>query len=60
MSREYYSALERLKKANTIEELKRLDHSFGRIFDAGFFTVDEYSKLDLKLIHKQFDIEERT
>lgn len=56
MSEEYKSALQRLNKANTIEELARLERSLERIYNAGFFTVSEYGKLDLKLIHKQFDI----
>ena len=57
MTEEYKSALQRLNKANTIEELERLERSLERIYNAGFLTVSEYGRLDLKLIHKQFDIQ---
>jgi hypothetical protein len=57
MTEEYKSALQRLNKANTIQELERLERSLERIYNAGFLTVSEYGRLDLKLIHKQFDIE---
>ena len=60
MSEEYKSALQRLNKANTIQELARLERSLERIYNAGFLTVSEYGRLDLKLIHKQFDIEAQT
>ena len=60
MSEEYKSALQRLNKANTSEELARLERSLERIYNAGFLTVSEYGRLDLKLIHKQFDIEGQT
>ncbi len=57
MSEEYKAALQRLNKANTIPELARLERSLERIYNAGFLTVSEYGRLDLKLIHKQFDIQ---
>jgi hypothetical protein len=56
MSEEYKSALQRLNKANTSKELAQLERSLERIYNAGFFTVSEYGRLDAKLIHKQFDI----
>jgi hypothetical protein len=57
MSDEYKAALERLNKANTIQELERLERSFERIYNAGFFTVTEYGRLDLKLMNKQLAFE---
>ena len=57
MTEEYKSALKRLNKANTSQELERLERSLERIYNAGFLTVSEYGRLDLKLIHKQFDIQ---
>jgi hypothetical protein len=56
MTEEYKAALQRLNKANTSQELERLERSLERIYNAGFLTVSEYGRLDLKLIHKQFDI----
>lgn len=49
---EYKSALQRLNKANTAEELGRLERSFEAIYNAGFFTVAEYVRLDRKLEDK--------
>jgi len=57
MSDEYKAALERLNKANTLQELARLERSFERIYNAGFFTVTEYGRLDLKLMNKQLAFE---
>lgn len=57
MSEEYKSALQRLNKANTIEELSRLDRSFERVYNAGCFTVSEYSRLVTKLTDKQVKME---
>ena len=57
MSEEYKTALQRLKKANTIEELNRLDRSFERVYNAGCFTVSEYSRLVTKLTDKEVKLE---
>ena len=57
MSEEYKTALQRLKKANTIEELSRLDRSFERVYNAGCFTVSEYSRLVTKLTDKEVKLE---
>lgn len=58
MTPEYKSALQRLNKANTSEELARLDRSFERIYDAGFLTASEYGRLDSKLMNKQITLEQ--
>jgi len=58
MTEEYKSALERLNKANTSKELAQLERSLERIYNAGFFTVSEYGRLDLKLIDKQISLEQ--
>ena len=58
MKEEYKSALERLNKANTSKELAQLERSLERIYNAGFFTVSEYGRLDLKLIDKQISLEQ--
>ena len=49
---EYRSALKRLAKATTSEELARLERSLERIYEAGFFTVEEYYDLDARLMEK--------
>jgi hypothetical protein len=48
----YQSALARLNKAATAEELNRLERSFERVYNAGCFTVSEYARLDRKLVDK--------
>jgi hypothetical protein len=48
----YQSALVRLNKAATAEELNRLERSFERVYNAGCFTVSEYVRLDRKLVDK--------
>ncbi len=58
MTEEYKSALERLNKANTSKELAQLERSLERIYNAGFFTVSEYGRLDLKLTDKQISLEQ--
>jgi hypothetical protein len=58
MSEEYKSALQRLNKANTSKELAQLERSLERIYNAGFFTVSEYGRLDAKLIDKQISLEQ--
>jgi hypothetical protein len=52
---EYKTALSRLAAATTIEELARLERSLERIYEAGFFTTDEYYDLDTRLNDKAAD-----
>jgi len=49
----YQTAIKRIDQADTIEKLNRLDKSFDRIYSAGFLTVSEFTRLDLKLCDKK-------
>jgi hypothetical protein len=53
----YQSALERINKANDEESLLQLEESFERLWNAGVFTVNEFSKLDDKLLSKLISID---
>lgn len=46
----YTSAVKRINKADTIEDLKNLEKSFANIYRYGFFTNNEFILLDLKIV----------
>ena len=48
----YTSAVKRINKAATIEDLKNLEKSFANIYRYGFFTNNEFILLDLKIADK--------
>jgi len=54
----YASAVKRIKQANTIEALNKLQVSFDRIYNAGQFTVSELSRLDLKIVDKIISLQD--
>jgi hypothetical protein len=51
-SSEYNSAVLRVNKANTKEELNKLEKSLIRCYNAGVLNEKELSKLDEKIMHK--------
>jgi len=53
----YQSALERINKANDEESLLQLEESLERLWNAGVFTANEFSKLDDKLLSKLISID---
>lgn len=53
----YQSALARINKANDEESLLQLEKSLERLWNAGIFTVNEFSKLDEKLLSKLISID---
>ena len=53
----YQAMAQRINQANTIEALAKVESSLDRIFDNGFFTISEYSKLDSKIVDKQISLE---
>jgi hypothetical protein len=48
----YQSAIQRIRDANTVPDLQKLEKSFVRIYNAGHFTVNELKRLDTKLMEK--------
>lgn len=53
----YQAMVQRINQANTIETLAKVESSLDRIFNSGIFTVNQYSKLDSKIVDKQIAIE---
>jgi len=53
----YQTMAQRINKADTLVALDKVESSLDRIFNAGIFTVNEYSKLDSKIVDKQVAIE---
>lgn len=56
MTPEFKSALKRLDKATTSTELACLERSLERIYEVGFFTVEEYHDLDTRLNDKAAEV----
>lgn len=48
----YKSALDRIDRAQTVEELHRVSTGLTRVYDIGQLTEGEYLRLDLKLCDK--------
>lgn len=46
----YQSFTQRIKQADTPEELQRLSNSLDRLYTAGIFTISEFSRLDAKIL----------
>jgi len=45
MRSEYESALARLARAHTAQDLEQLENSFTRLYNAGIFTDNEFMRL---------------
>jgi len=52
MNENYKLMIERIKAANTVEVLSRLEKSCVRLYDAGIFNEKELSRLDVKIMEK--------
>ena len=48
----YKSALLRIQNANTTADLKKLETSFDRVYNAGYLTISEFKRLDSKIMDK--------
>ena len=56
MSNEYKSALDRLARAYTAQDLEQLENSFIRLYNAGIFTEREFMRLDGKMVDKKIEV----
>ena len=52
MKTNYQSALERLNKVTSMNELSKLETSFERLYRNGFITDAQLMELDWKMLHK--------
>ena len=57
MSNAYKSALARLSRAHTAQDLEQLGNSFTRLYTTGFLTDKEFMRLDGRLVDKRIEIE---
>jgi len=48
----------RINNAITISDLKDLDKSLDRLFEAGVFSISEFDRLDDKILRRVFKLEE--
>lgn len=48
----YQSAIERIKKANTLQDLFRVGEGLERVHKIGHLTDNEFSRLDLMICDK--------
>lgn len=53
----YQSAKKRIDKADTKLKLEKLERSFMNLYNAGQFTVNEYSRLDSLIVDKYITLE---
>jgi hypothetical protein len=58
MSAEFKEYRKRLKAAQTISELLRIETSMARLWVAGFMTEKEFARLDALLIDKKITLED--
>ena len=53
---EYKSMVQRINKANTIEQLTKLDASLDRLWKAGIFTVYQFQQLDSHICDRRVEV----
>jgi hypothetical protein len=58
VSAEFKEYRKRLKAAQTISELLRIETSMARLWVAGFMTEKEFARLDALLIDKKITLED--
>ena len=48
----YQTALRRIANAKTKEDLQKVEAGLTRVYDAGFFTENEFMRLDGKILDR--------
>ena len=46
----YKSALQRIASAKTVEDVRKVEAGLSRVYSAGFFTENEFMRLDRKIL----------
>jgi len=49
----YKSALQRINNAKTAKALQKAEVGIERVYNAGFFTENEFMRLDGKILNKK-------
>jgi ribosomal protein S20 len=54
----YVSMSQRIKAATSEEDLAKLEKSLDRLYNAGIFSVNEFSRLDSLILKRYAQIED--
>jgi hypothetical protein len=57
METNYKTMTNRVRKAWTTEDIKKLEISLDRLYKAGIFTPNEYMRIDNLIMRKLYQIE---
>lgn len=57
METNYKTMANRVRKAWTTEDIKKLEISLDRLYNAGIFTPNEYMRIDNLIMRKLYQIE---
>jgi len=49
----YQSAIKRINNAKTENSLQKVESGITRVYNAGFFTENEFMRLDGKILNKK-------
>lgn len=58
MTTNYNSFTDRVKKALTPQDVRALEKALDRLYNAGVLTVNEFTRLDAKLVRRSTEIQE--
>jgi hypothetical protein len=59
MKSNYISAIERVKKCQTLQDCDNLETSLHRIWNNGIFTASEFTRIDSALVARKIEIEDQ-
>ena len=57
METDYKTMTNRVRKAWTTEDIKKIEISLDRLYNAGIFTPNEYMRIDNLIMRKLYQIE---
>ena len=53
---DYQSFMSRLRKCETLPDVKKLEVSLTRFYDAGIFSISELARLDGKVVDRMTEL----
>ena len=56
MKTNYKTMTNRVRKAKTTEDIKKIETSLDRLYNAGIFTPNEYMRIDKLIMWKLYQI----
>ena len=54
----YESMMKRIRKATTLEDIRKIETSMVRLYESGIFTDEEFSGLDDKVMARLIKIDQ--